>query len=828
MLSSTNKKRVKKVKKDPNPLFTKWLTEWLDEAAAKGTKCHFLYVKALRSLSKYPLVLKSGKEAKLLKYFGDKICGMLDERLARHRSEFGDEESSTDSEPVQQQPLSLASTSSLVHQRQQLVTATGLQMNTANERQRQSQRKRQRGRGEIWIPRYRCGTYAILITLYNNMQESESKGWMSKVELQTNAQPLCDNSFTQKEPGQYYTAWSSMSTLTKKLLVIKQGSPARYFLTPAGIEKAQLLLNADGCGSGTPVSASERQGSSPRKKKCGTREKHAITAHQECSVESRRGRDVLQSVMLESDDSYQGLRDSFSVGLSSVKEGSFDDSARVMQKPWTCLSSSSDEEMLQKRFEFWYVNSEGKTIKSKDNAAVKIDDVTGDLGFLIQCEATHLEATGKLYTRDYTRPSVVGCVYAYLSDRDAPELCSHAAHIVEARGARSDSVRSSTAVTRTDTAAATDAAQITSSASRASVSSASSSVPRLTSSLGSFDAVSSDSSSVTVLRLPPASSSLAATVVPSASMASLVKPGSQQLGVHIPGSSTVPSFSLSPGSFDIVLCVDNGETRLGHMCQELKLNGVDFDVRKLQVGDFLWIAREKILPKPGQLRVPVRKELTLDFVIERKRMDDLAGSIVDGRFREQKFRMKNCGLRRPIYLVEEYGSAKHYSVPEQTLKQAITNTQVVEGFHVKETHNIQQSAAYLTVMSRYLQSIYLGKTLCSCGKEELSNTQMNLSAHRQPLLTFQEFSDGSIKDRVMTVTEVFAKQLMQISGVSAEKTLAIVTKYPTLVRLMEAYDEVPEKDRELLLSSLKHGQQRNLGPTLSRVIYRLYSSHTLP
>lgn len=28
--------------------------------------------------------------------------------------------------------------------------------------------------------------------------------------------------------------------------------------------------------------------------------------------------------------------------------------------------------------------------------------------------------------------------------------------------------------------------------------------------------------------------------------------------------------------------------------------GVMFDVRRLTVGDFLWVAREKNLPKPGQ------------------------------------------------------------------------------------------------------------------------------------------------------------------------------------------------------------------------------------
>lgn len=81
-----------------------------------------------------------------------------------------------------------------------------------------------------------------------------------------------------------------------------------------------------------------------------------------------------------------------------------------------------------------------------------------------------------------------------------------------------------------------------------------------------------------------------------------------------------------------------------------------FDVRKLNVGDFLWIAREKTTPQPGlpaslsshlevsvddfvcsgRLTLPESREAVLEYIIERKRMDDLAGSIIDGRFREQK------------------------------------------------------------------------------------------------------------------------------------------------------------------------------------------------
>ena len=38
----------------------------------------------------------------------------------------------------------------------------------------------------------------------------------------------------------------------------------------------------------------------------------------------------------------------------------------------------------------------------------------------------------------------------------------------------------------------------------------------------------------------------------------------------------------------------------------------------------------------GQLRLPDSNEIVLEYIIERKRMDDLADSIIDRRFHEQK------------------------------------------------------------------------------------------------------------------------------------------------------------------------------------------------
>ena len=51
-------------------------------------------------------------------------------------------------------------------------------------------------------------------------------------------------------------------------------------------------------------------------------------------------------------------------------------------------------------------------------------------------------------------------------------------------------------------------------------------------------------------------------------------------------------------------------------------------------------------------KIPQFTDYVLDFIVERKTADDLAASIMDGRYEEQKFRLKNCGINNVIYLVE--------------------------------------------------------------------------------------------------------------------------------------------------------------------------------
>ena len=96
---------------------------------------------------------------------------------------------------------------------------------------------------------------------------------------------------------------------------------------------------------------------------------------------------------------------------------------------------------------------------------------------------------------------------------------------------------------------------------------------------------------------------------------------------------------MAPSSFTVHLVLDTREVRAkqdrAYMQEELTRRGVTPIMRTLEAGDALWIAkgqREDSAERPSEDRA----EVVLDWIVERKRLDDLVGSIKDGRFREQK------------------------------------------------------------------------------------------------------------------------------------------------------------------------------------------------
>lgn len=268
----TKLRRVTKKDPDPNPLFTKWLQEWKEAAVVSNSKLQHVYGRALKSLKKYPLVLKTGKEAKILEYFGDKLCNMLDKKLEEHRRENPDWCPASDSVPM---VLDLTDNDDDSQASVSQDDASGATTSSGGGQVPVGKAKRKKAgdagptakkRGpRRYIPLPRSGAHAILMILGQRRLQlkatwagASSHDWMSKSDLIVAAQPLCDASFTQPLPDTHYTAWSCMATLIKKGLVTKQGCPARFSLTDEGEELAcRLIAPGTPPGSAAVLSASQ-------------------------------------------------------------------------------------------------------------------------------------------------------------------------------------------------------------------------------------------------------------------------------------------------------------------------------------------------------------------------------------------------------------------------------------------------------------------------------------------------------------------------------------------------------------------------------------------
>lgn len=106
-------------------------------------------------------------------------------------------------------------------------------------------------------------------------------------------------------------------------------------------------------------------------------------------------------------------------------------------------------------------------------------------------------------------------------------------------------------------------------------------------------------------------------------------------------SIALPSFTISdaivfpPGSYDIILIIDTREVESSKtknrdkIAETLEAKGIRVETRALRLGDMCWVARRKD-GLGGE-----EDECVLDYVAERKRLDDLVYSIKDGRYTEQ-------------------------------------------------------------------------------------------------------------------------------------------------------------------------------------------------
>lgn len=204
----------------------------------------------------------------------------------------------------------------------------------------------------------------------------------------------------------------------------------------------------------------------------------------------------------------------------------------------------------------------------------------------------------------------------------------------------------------------------------------------------------------------------------------------------------------------------------------LQNNGTTYEPRVLPCGDVLFVARNR---RTGQ-------EQVLDYIIERKTVDDYASSVKDGRLAKQAYLLSQSGLKQRMFVVE--GDLKkltrQYNDPQMHKK--LAELEVSESFHVVYTNDISETVSFYTSIYHRLQLKM---------EKKQGRASEAFVEYKSWIERMKTFSSG------ITLQQLFVMQLCQTPGVGDRRARA-VTKggFKTVQSLHRAYKRLDGKVKE--------------------------------
>lgn len=289
--------------------------------------------------------------------------------------------------------------------------------------------------------------------------------------------------------------------------------------------------------------------------------------------------------------------------------------------------------------------------------------------------------------------------------------------------------------------------------------------------------------------------------------------------------------------YEVLIYIDNREIRAKEerdfFRRQLELAGLKCDVKALSCGDVTWVARH----------LRTGREAVLNYLCERKRIDDLSDSIKDGRFQEQKNRMKKSGMTHCFYLVEEVSMVKEraYAIMDsiQTgIAQTITNARI----YLRRFKDIDETTEFLASLTGVIKDIHAHKSLVVlrprdiCNQDHYNELLMNFRgkfetrANYECCHLFSSFQEMMGKTTQMTVKELFILMLMTIKGCSLEKAIVVQNRFPTPKKLLDYYHQqnahTPlETKKQLMVEEFKtQVGNKKIGKVLLEKIYDIWGT----
>lgn len=214
------------------------------------------------------------------------------------------------------------------------------------------------------------------------------------------------------------------------------------------------------------------------------------------------------------------------------------------------------------------------------------------------------------------------------------------------------------------------------------------------------------------------------------------------------------------------------------------------------------------------------------LLIERKTIEDLGSSILDGRHKEQKFRIMNANipLSNIMFLIEgklvdlDFGNIK-----KNTLQGSILNTLFRDGIKVYRTLDVKETIYFI---ERFLEKFLKDGTKNI--KQLLSN---NVVLDENPNINYIDVK--KVKKKNNLTPEVFNKLvLLQIPGVSNNIVERIFEEYNSIKNILDSYYQIDQldldekekiKQKENMLTNLQisisNNKKRKIGKVISKRIY---------
>lgn len=229
----------------------------------------------------------------------------------------------------------------------------------------------------------------------------------------------------------------------------------------------------------------------------------------------------------------------------------------------------------------------------------------------------------------------------------------------------------------------------------------------------------------------------------------------------------------------IILEIDYRERAIIKHIEDYKPS-INYKITNLPIGDFI-----------------LKDNETICYIIERKTILDLAASITDGRFREQKQRLLDS-IGTPdkiVYILEGNKNQKKFgNISKAIIDSSILNLIFRHKYKVIHTSNDTDTFDTLVSLYKKLDSKEFDKTI-------ESNTKLIKKS-------------DSVNDNILM------HMLSVIPGVSNNIARKIVDAYTTLPNLISSYEKIDNvRDKEIMLSVIQLTDKRKLGVALSKKVY---------